>query len=89
MKYATALRLGTADLLQASLVHVDTLLPQQALAETGWAKKPTSYVNPYGAFRLDMVKGFDLAPLAVPHACPPVGCLRACVRRGSPQEPPG
>jgi hypothetical protein len=63
-------------LLQSSLVHVNTLLLQQVLAEPKWAKKLTdedqrgltalfwSNVNPYGTFRLDMDKRLDLAPAA-------------------------
>nr|WSW48904.1 transposase [Streptomyces sp. NBC_01001] len=67
-------------LLQSALVHVNTLLVQQVLAEPAWAKKLTgedrrgltalfwSNVNPYGAFRLDMDKRLDLGlPTAVPH----------------------
>jgi hypothetical protein len=53
-------------LLQSSLVHVNTLLVQQVLAELAWASRWTdedrrgltalfwSNVNPYGTFRLDM-----------------------------------
>lgn len=63
-------------LLQSSLVHVNTLLLQQVLAEPKWANKLTaedrrgltalfwSNVNPYGTFRLDMDKRLDLAPAA-------------------------
>lgn len=63
-------------LLQSALVHVNTLLFQQVLAETKWGKKLTpedrrgltalfwSNVNPYGTFRLDMNKRLDLAPAA-------------------------
>ena len=59
-------------LLQSSLVHVNTLLLQQVLAEPAWAKKLTdedrrgltalfwSNVNPYGTFRLDMDKRLEL-----------------------------
>jgi TnpA family transposase len=67
-------------LLQSALVHVNTLLVQQVLAEPAWAKKLTgedrrgltalfwSNVNPYGTFRLDMDKRLDLGlPTAVPH----------------------
>ncbi|MFE0654612.1 Tn3 family transposase [Streptomyces sp. NPDC059534] len=65
-------------LLQSSLVHINTLLVRQVLAEPAWAKKLTdedrrgltalfwSNINPYGTFRLDMDKRLDLAPLAVP-----------------------
>jgi hypothetical protein len=67
-------------LLQSSLVHVNTLLVQQVLAEPAWAKKLSdedrrgltalfwSNINPYGTFRLDMDKRLDLAlPGSVPH----------------------
>ncbi|MGW7260688.1 Tn3 family transposase [Streptomyces sp. NPDC054834] len=59
-------------LLQSSLVHINTLLLQQVLAEPAWAKKLSdedrrgltalfwSNVNPYGTFRLDMDKRLDL-----------------------------
>ncbi|GAB1325712.1 transposase [Streptomyces sennicomposti] len=64
-------------LLQSALVHVNTLLVQQVLAEPKWAMKLSdedrrgltalfwSNVNPYGAFRLDMSKRLDLGPAAV------------------------
>ncbi|MFD0297323.1 Tn3 family transposase [Streptomyces sp. NPDC127118] len=64
-------------LLQSALVHVNTLLVQQVLAEPAWAKKLSdedrrgltalfwSNVNPYGTFRLDMDKRLDLAVSAV------------------------
>ncbi|WMD05832.1 Tn3 family transposase [Streptomyces sp. FXY-T5] len=63
-------------LLQSSLVHVNTLLLQQVLAEPKWAKNLTdedrrgltalfwSNVNPYGTFRLDMDARLDLGPVA-------------------------
>lgn len=63
-------------LLQSALVHVNTLLVQQVLAEPAWAKKLSdedrrgltalfwSNVNPYGTFRLDMDKRLDLASAA-------------------------
>ncbi|WP_331744008.1 transposase (plasmid) [Streptomyces sp. NBC_00873] len=63
-------------LLQSALVHVNTLLVQQVLAEPAWAKKLSdedrrgltalfwSNVNPYGTFRLDMSKRLDLGPAA-------------------------
>ena len=63
-------------LLQSALVHVNTLLVQQILAEPVWAKKLSnedrrgltalfwSNVNPYGTFRLDMDKRLDLGPVA-------------------------
>jgi hypothetical protein len=59
-------------LLQSALVHVNTLLVQQVLAEPARAKNPRdedrrgltalfwSNVNPYGTFRLDMDKRLDL-----------------------------
>ncbi|MBT2445369.1 Tn3 family transposase [Streptomyces sp. ISL-36] len=62
-------------LLQSALVHVNTLLLQQVLAEPAWAKKLSdedrrgltalfwSNINPYGTFRLEMDKRLDLAPL--------------------------
>ncbi|MGW1909041.1 Tn3 family transposase [Streptomyces cinnamoneus] len=66
-------------LLQSRLVHVNTLLLQQVLAEPKWAKKLSaedrrgltalfwSNINPYGTFRLDMNKRLDLGPpTAVP-----------------------
>lgn len=63
-------------LLRSSLVHVNTLLLQQVLAEPAWAKKLSdedrrgltalfwSNVNPYGTFRLDMDKRLDLGLVA-------------------------
>ncbi|MFF9579012.1 Tn3 family transposase [Streptomyces rubiginosohelvolus] len=67
-------------LLQSALVHVNTLLVQQVLAEPAWASRLSdedrrgltalfwSNVNPYGTFRLDMDKRLDLGlPLSVPH----------------------
>jgi hypothetical protein len=63
-------------LLQSALVHVNTLLVQQVLAEPTWAKKLSdedrrgltalfwSNGNPYGTFRLDMSKRLDLGPTA-------------------------
>ncbi|MEU9858021.1 Tn3 family transposase [Streptomyces sp. NPDC047974] len=72
-------------LLQFALVHVNTLLVQQVLAEPAWAKKPNdedrrgltalfwSNVNPYGTFRLDMDKRLDLGTAAaVPRPRTPV-----------------
>ncbi|MFI1422070.1 Tn3 family transposase [Streptomyces sp. NPDC020731] len=62
-------------LLQSALVHVNTLLLQQVLAEPAWAKKLSdedrrgltalfwSNINPYGTFRLEMDKRLDLGPL--------------------------
>ncbi|WP_326594250.1 Tn3 family transposase [Streptomyces sp. NBC_01294] len=67
-------------LLQSALVHVNTLLLQQVLAEPVWAKKLSdedrrgltalfwSNINPYGTFRLEMDKRLDLGVgLTVPH----------------------
>jgi TnpA family transposase len=63
-------------LLQSALVHVNTLLVQQVLAEPAWASRLSeedrrgltalfwSNVNPYGTFRLDMDKRLDLGPAA-------------------------
>jgi hypothetical protein len=66
-------------LLQAALVHVNTLLLQQILAEPEWSKRMTdedrralsplfwAHVNPYGRFVLDMDSRLDLAsPLKTP-----------------------
>ncbi len=65
-------------LVQSALVHVNTLLLQQVLAESVYAKKLTdedrrgltalfwSNVNPHRTFRLDMDKRPDLAPAAMP-----------------------
>ncbi|MFI5690006.1 transposase [Streptomyces sp. NPDC051636] len=59
-------------LLQSALVHINTLLLQQVLAEPAWADRLTdedrraltalfwSNINPYGTFRLDMDKRLDL-----------------------------
>ncbi|MFE7541634.1 Tn3 family transposase [Streptomyces platensis] len=66
-------------LLQSALVHVNTLLVQQVLAEPAWASRLSeedrrgltalfwSNVNPYGTFRLDMDQRLDLG-LTVPRA---------------------
>lgn len=65
-------------LLQSSLVHVNTLLLQQLLAEPKWADKLTeadrralsplfwTHVNPYGRFELDMSSHLDIARPTVP-----------------------
>ncbi|MFH9552712.1 Tn3 family transposase [Streptomyces sp. NPDC017435] len=65
-------------LLQSALVHVNTLLLQQVLAEPAWAKRLSdgdrrgltalfwSNINPYGTVRLDMDKRLDLLPALVP-----------------------
>lgn len=63
-------------LLQSALVHVNTLLLQQVLAEPEWEARlgeadrrgltPLfwSNINPYGRFRLDMNRRLDLGALA-------------------------
>lgn len=60
-------------LLQSALVHVNTLLLQEILAEPKWADKLTdadrralpplfwTHVNPYGRFELDMNNRLALA----------------------------
>ena len=60
-------------LLQSALVHVNTLLLQQILAEPEWSGRMTeedrralsplfwTHVNPYGRFVLDMDSRLDLA----------------------------
>jgi len=65
-------------LLQSSLVHVNTLLMQQVLAEPKWADRLTeadrralsplfwTHVNPYGRFELDMNSRLDLGPVLPP-----------------------
>ncbi|MFE7403605.1 Tn3 family transposase [Streptomyces sp. NPDC057557] len=59
-------------LLQSALVHVNTLLMQEVLADPKWADKLTeadrralaplfwTHVNPYGRFELDMNSRLDL-----------------------------
>jgi hypothetical protein len=59
-------------LLQSALVHVNTLLMQQVLADPKWADTLTeadrrtlsplfwTHVNPYGRFELDMNSRLDL-----------------------------
>ncbi|WP_425314849.1 Tn3 family transposase [Streptomyces agglomeratus] len=71
-------------LLQSALVHVNTLLVQQVLAEPAWASRLSvedrrgltalfwSNINPYGTFRLDMDKRLDLLSAHVPHPRTPV-----------------
>ncbi|MFD5437068.1 Tn3 family transposase [Kitasatospora sp. NPDC127067] len=61
-------------LLQSALVHVNTLLVQQVLADPKWADRLTdadrrglsplfwTHVNPYGRFELDMNTRLDLGP---------------------------
>ncbi|NGO71269.1 Tn3 family transposase, partial [Streptomyces boncukensis] len=65
-------------LVQSSLVHVNTLLLQEILAEPKWASKLTdadrralsplfwTHVNPYGRFELDMSNRLGLTPLTAP-----------------------
>ena len=69
-------------LLQSALVHVNTLLLQEILAEPGWSRRMTdedrralsplfwAHVNPYGRFVLDMDSRLDLA---APQEAPPEG----------------
>ncbi|MFD7260121.1 Tn3 family transposase [Streptomyces sp. NPDC059874] len=70
-------------LLQSALVHVNTLLLQQVLAEPVCAQKLSdedrrgltalfwSNINPYGTFRLEMDKRLDLGvALTGPHPRP-------------------
>ncbi|CAL9609319.1 hypothetical protein SUDANB6_05616 [Streptomyces sp. enrichment culture] len=65
-------------LLQSALVHVNTLLMRQVLADEKWAGMLTdadrralsplfrTHVNPYGRFELDMNSRLDLAgPVAM------------------------
>ncbi|KIZ15746.1 transposase [Streptomyces natalensis ATCC 27448] len=64
-------------LLQSALVHVNTLLIQQVLAEPKWAERLIdadrrglsplfwTHVNPYGRFELDMNSRLDFLPSAV------------------------
>ena len=63
-------------LLQSAVVHVNTLLLQQVLADPAWANRMTdddrrgltplfwSHINPYGTFRLDMDTRLELAATA-------------------------
>ncbi|MER8161887.1 Tn3 family transposase [Streptomyces sp. NPDC094472] len=61
-------------LIQSGLVHVNTMLLQQVLAEPAWVKEDRrgltalfwSNINPYGTFRLDMDKRLDLLPVTMP-----------------------
>jgi TnpA family transposase len=60
-------------LLQSALVHVNTLLVQEVLADSKWAQRLTdddrralsplfwTHINPYGTFDLDMNTHLDLA----------------------------
>ncbi len=59
-------------LLQAALVHVNTVMVQRVLADNAWSARLTdedrrglsplfwAHVNPYGKFRLDMDRHLDL-----------------------------
>ncbi|MEU4206120.1 Tn3 family transposase [Streptomyces sp. NPDC026294] len=81
-------------LLQSALVHVNTLLVRQILAEPAWAKKLTdedrrgltalfwSNVNPYGTFRLEMDKRLDLLPLGDADTVPGPRRAAGNARRG-------
>ncbi|MFF2465105.1 Tn3 family transposase [Streptomyces mirabilis] len=81
-------------LLQSSLVHVNTLLVQQILAEPKWVKKLSdedrrgltalfwSNVNPYGTFGLDMDKRLDLGPAAAVPRPPDPGGRRRPIEHG-------
>lgn len=69
-------------LLQSALVHVNTLLLQEVLAEPGWSERMTdedrralsplfwAHVNPYGRFVLDMDSRLDLAATDPPSGAP-------------------
>lgn len=70
-------------LLQSSLVHVNTLLVQQVLADPKWAETLTeadrrglsplfwTHVNPYGRFELDMNNRLDLGLVLSDEEAPP------------------
>jgi Tn3 transposase DDE domain len=59
-------------LLQAVLVHINTIFLQRILADPAWTGRLTeadwrgltplfwSHVNPYGTFQLDMTRRLDL-----------------------------
>ncbi|GAB7028572.1 Tn3 family transposase [Streptomyces sp. NPDC021749] len=80
-------------LLQFALVHVNTLLMQQVLADPKWADTLTdadrralsplfwTHVNPYGRFELDMDSRLDLGLELAPAATVPGP--RASVGRGA------
>lgn len=69
-------------LLQSALVHVNTLLLQDILAEQEWSERMTdedrralsplfwTHVNPYGRFVLDMDSRLDLTSPAIPPSHP-------------------
>lgn len=69
-------------LLQSALVHLNTLLLQEILAETEWSGRMTdedrralsplfwAHVNPYGRFVLDMDARLDLAATGSPGGPP-------------------
>ncbi|MFH9244108.1 Tn3 family transposase [Streptomyces lydicus] len=85
-------------LLQSALVHVNTLLMQQVLADPKWADTLTdadrgalsplfwTQVNPYGRFELDMNRHLDL-DLTVRDAVPGRAPRRADRRRPWGEEP--
>ena len=70
-------------LLQSALVHVNTLLVQEVLADSKWAQRLTdddrralsplfwTHINPYGTFDLDMNTHLDLAAVGSAHATGP------------------
>ncbi|WP_078901884.1 Tn3 family transposase [Actinacidiphila yeochonensis] len=87
-------------LLQAALVHVNTPLMQQVLADPKWADTLTdadrrglsplfwTHVNPYGWFELDMNSRLDLGPAAaVPRQRTQQPQASAAVRRPGPGRP--
>jgi hypothetical protein len=79
-------------LLQAALVHVNTLLLQKILAEPGWSERMTgedlralsplfwAHVSPYGRFVMDMDSRLDFAPDAKAEAAPEDLSSRAPLR---------
>lgn len=74
-------------LLQSALVHVNTLLVQEALAEPKWADKLTEadrrgrsplfwiHVNPYGRFEFDMNRHLHLSSLLPQQRTPQDGAV--------------
>ncbi len=78
-------------LLQSALVHVNTLLLQEVLAEPGWSQRMTeedrralsplfwTHVNPYGRFILDMDSRLDLTSPPRPRTPPAQEPLRETV----------
>lgn len=85
-------------LLQSALVHVNTLLVQEVLAEPTWADKFTgadrrglsplfwTHVNPYGRFELDMGSRLDLPGPTVPGPRRATGNRSVAAGRGQPRE---